>query len=57
MKDIETQKLVNGWKNQLLKIQKKGRASVYNPKDLSNGLYAWLDMKDVIDAMERFVIH
>lgn len=57
MKDIETQKLVSGWRNQLLKIQKRGRESVNNPEDLSNGLYAWLDMKDVIDAMERFVIH
>ena len=57
MKDVETQKLVNGWKNQLLKIQKKGRESVNNPEDLSNGLYEWLNMKDVIDAMERFVIH
>ncbi len=57
MKDVETQKLVNGWKNELLKIQKRGRESVNNSEDLSNGLYAWLDMKDVIDAMERFVIH
>jgi len=57
MKDIETIKLVDGWKNQLLKIQKRGRKSVANPEDLSEGLYAWLDLKDVIDEMERFVTH
>ena len=57
MKDVETQKLVNGWKNQLLKIQKRGRESVNNPEDLSNGLYEWLDMKDVIDEMENFARH
>lgn len=57
MKDVETMKLVGGWKNQLLKIQKQGRESVNNPEDLSNGLYAWLDLKDVIDAMTRFTIH
>ena len=57
MKDTETTKLVDGWKNQLLKIQKRGRESVNNPDDSSNGLYAWLDMKDVIDAMERFATH
>lgn len=57
MKDVETQKLVNSWKSELLKIQKRGRESVYNPEDLSNGLYAWLDLNDVIGAMERFVAH
>lgn len=55
MKDVETIKLVDSWKNQLLKIQKRGRESVNNSEDLSNGLYAWLDLKDVIDEMENFV--
>lgn len=57
MKDVGTIKLVDGWKNQLLKIQKRGRESVSNSEDLSNGLYAWLDLKDVINEMGDFVRH
>jgi hypothetical protein len=53
----EIKSKINSWRKRIERIQKRGRESVNNPEDKSDGLYAWLDLDDIIQEMDYFVTH